>query len=94
MFSTRELLRKEHKHGFPETTPELGYASVRKAHRKKHLSSRIFEKLLSGSDEPLYAVTSEDKMKHLLGKHGFVVQGGTTKGRRGDTLSLWLKVQD
>lgn len=85
---------EEHKHGFPETTPELGYASVRQAHRNNHLSSRIFEKLLSGTDEPLYAVTSEEKMKHLLGKHGFVERGITTKGRRGDALSFWLKEQD
>jgi hypothetical protein len=84
----------EHKHAFPETTPELGYASVRKTHRNKHLSSRIFAELLSAGDEPLYAVTSEDKMKHLLGKHGFVERGVTTKGRRGDILSFWVKEQD
>jgi ApeA N-terminal domain 1 len=83
---------KEHKYAFPDTTPELGYASVRKAHRNKHLSSRIFEELLSGSDESLYAVTSEPKMKHLLRKHGFVERGVPTKGRRGDRLSLWLKL--
>ena len=80
---------EEHGHSFPEMTAELGYASVREAHRNKHLSSRIFEELLSRSDEPLYAVTSDDKMKHLLGKHGFVERGVTTKGRRGDILSLW-----
>ena len=89
-----KTVAEEHKHGFPATTPELGYASLWKAHRNKHLSSRIFETLLSGPDERLYAVTSEEKMKHLLGKHGFVERGTTTKGRRGDTLSLWLKVQD
>src|SRR5688572_25879960 len=33
----------ESEHAFPETTPELGYASVRKAHRDKHLSSRVFD---------------------------------------------------
>ena len=61
-----------HKHVFPEATPELGCASVRKVHRNKHVSSRIFEKLLSGPIGSSYAVTSDDKMKHLLGKHGFV----------------------
>jgi hypothetical protein len=72
----------------------LGYASVRKEHRNKHLSSRIFAKLLSAGDEPLYAVTSENKMKHLPGKHGFVERGVTSKGRRGDILSFWVKEQD
>jgi hypothetical protein len=56
--------------------------------------ARIFENLLSGPNEPLYAVTSDDKMKHLLGKHGFVERGVTTHGRRGDTLSFWVKMQD
>jgi hypothetical protein len=81
----------ESKHSFPETTPELGYASVRKTHLGKHLSSRIFETLFSAPTGPLYATTSDKKMKHLLGKHGFKKKGKTRKGRRGDALSLWLK---
>lgn len=82
---------RESKHAFPETTPELGYASVRKTHRNKHLSSRIFETLLSAPIGPLYATTSNRKMKHLLDKHGFKKKGKTRKGQRGDVLSLWLK---
>ena len=38
---------RESKHRFPEITHELGYVAVRKTHRDKHLSSRIFEALLS-----------------------------------------------
>jgi hypothetical protein len=82
---------RDSKHAFSETTPELGYASVHKAHQGKHLSSRIFEALLSAPMGSLYATTSDKKMKHLLNKHGFRKRGATRKGRRGDVLSLWLK---
>jgi hypothetical protein len=76
---------------FPDRYSELGYVSVREAHRGMHLSSRIFEALLSVRAGPLFATTSDTKMKHLFGKHGFMKTGQTRKGRRGDSLTLWLK---
>lgn len=81
----------ESEYAFPDTVPELGYVSVRKKHRGKHLSSRIVASLLSVPVGRLYATTSDEKMKHLLGKHGFCMKGKPRRGGRGDLLSLWLK---
>lgn len=82
---------EESSYEFPETTPELGYVAVRKSYRGKHLSSRMLEAIVAASVGPLYATTSDEKMKHLLDKHGFRKKGKTWLGRRRDVLSLWLK---
>jgi hypothetical protein len=86
----RTVARKS-KHAFADATPELGYASVRKAHRGRHLSSAIFDALLAQPERALYATTSCPKMEHLLDKHGFQKKGESYKGDRDDDIFLWLK---
>ena len=71
-------------------TPELGYVAVTKGHRDKHLSSRIFDALLTSHDGPLFATTDDAKMKHLLEKGGFAKKGNEWPGQRG-MLSQWQK---
>ena len=74
----------------PAETPELGYVAVAKAHRGKHLSSRIFDALLASHEGALFATTDDDKMKHLLETRGFAKKGDEWPGQRG-TLSQWQR---
>ena len=74
----------------PADMPELGYVAVAKAHRGKHLSSRIFDALLASHEGALFATTDDDKMKHLLETRGFAKKGDEWPGQRG-TLSQWQR---
>ena len=76
---------------FDEDMPELGYVAVSRDHQGHGLSARIVGTLLTGTGKPLFATTSNARMKSTLTKAGFVQRGKEWKGRRGDQLSLWLR---
>lgn len=77
---------------FSSQTPELGYVSVAADHQGHRLSARISSVLLSGIDQqgPVFATTSNPRMKATLAKVGFVQEGQEWDGDSG-RLSLWLK---
>ena len=75
---------------YPET-PELGYVAVSPDHRNKRLSSRIVKELTSQHSGPLFARTSDPRMKSALKNAGFAQRGEEWNGQRGDRLSLWLR---
>jgi RimJ/RimL family protein N-acetyltransferase len=71
-------------------TPELGYVAVDAEHRGHRLSHRIVAALLARHEGPLFATTSNDRMKQTLAKCGFTRKGREWKGLSGQ-LSLWMK---
>ena len=71
---------------------ELGYVAVLKAHRENHLSTRIVQELLAVFHGPLWATTSNERMKSSLGKRGFVKEGREWTSDKGEQLSLWVKL--
>ncbi len=75
---------------FDKDTPELGYVAVDPNHRKHGLSHRIVAELLSKHERPLFATTSDDRMKRTLRNAGFVQMGVEWKGQKGQ-LSLWIR---
>ena len=77
-------------HDFPSVTPELGYVAVHADHQGHRLSSRIAIALVTGHPGPLFATTSNPRMKATLGKAGFVHEGRGWDGQSG-VLSLWIK---
>jgi hypothetical protein len=71
---------------------ELGYVSRDPLHRGKSLSETIVAGLLSHCPvSPLFATTSNQKMKEALEHSGFVQKGKEWVGRDRKKLSLWLK---
>jgi GNAT superfamily N-acetyltransferase len=77
---------------FDSDTPELGYVAVDPDHRGKRLSHRIVGTLLSGNDGPLFATTSNDRMKTTLENAGFAHKGNMWKSERnGKEISLWMR---
>lgn len=76
---------------FPSDTPELGYIGVQRDHQGDGLASRILDALLASHPGPLFATTSNPRMKSTLGKAGFVQEGQEWDGQSG-RLSLWIKV--
>ena len=76
---------------FDHTMHELGYVAVKKSHRGNQYSHKITEKLLSSfQSRPIFATTSNPRMKETLRKEGFLQQGKEWKGRTGNLLSLWI----
>ena len=70
---------------------ELGYVSIKKSHWRQELSKKITAKLLSEfQGRPLFATTSNERMKQTLKKAGFVQQGKEWMGNT-EQLSLWIK---
>ncbi len=69
---------------------ELGYVAVLEAHRGGR-SSQIMNSLLARFRGPLWATTSELKMKHSLGNRGFERKGQEWPSRKGKLLSLWIR---
>jgi hypothetical protein len=82
---------EESQFSFDPETPELGYIAVNPVHRNKRLSSRIVSALTSQHQGPLFARTSDARMKSALKKAGFGQPGDEWEGLRGDSLSLWIR---
>jgi hypothetical protein len=77
---------------FPSFTPELGYVAVDSNHRLNRLSHRIVAELTSKHEGALFVTTSDEAMRRVLTKAEFKQQRGKEwKGKRGDSVSLWLK---
>lgn len=77
---------------FDKNMLELGYVARDKAHGGHSLSQGIVAELLSGCpDTPLFATTSNQKMKETLKGAGFVQQGKEWLGRDKKRLSLWIR---
>jgi len=74
--------------GFPVETPELGYVAVHPNHRKRGLSHRITEALLSREPKRVFATTDDAGMKKTLLQAGFSQKGKEWPGKRG-MLSYW-----
>ena len=75
---------------FPKETPELGYVSVSRQHRRKGLSHQLVGSLLKAVPGGLFATTDDEHMMKTLSGAGFTRQGSEWLGHRG-RLSLWLK---
>ena len=72
-------------------TRELGYMVIKESHRGCGLSKKITAKLMSDfADRPIFATTSNDKMKRTLQNAGFVRHGEEWAGNAGQMLSLWI----
>jgi GNAT superfamily N-acetyltransferase len=71
--------------GYPVsgTMRELGYIAVSPQHRGHRLSSRIVDKLLERTVEPLFATTDKVEMKTLLANRKFMRQGREWDGEVG-----------
>lgn len=83
-----QRVAKNSKYAFPPETLELGYVAVDKGHRKKGLSHRITDALLSIYDRRLFATTYDKYMKRTLTNAGFAKKGKQWKGRK-HMLSYW-----
>ena len=70
---------------------ELGYVAVKERHRGQGISHAIVQELLSAHDAPLFATTSDARMKRTLGRFRFVRRGSEWAGDRGSVLSLWVR---
>ncbi len=77
---------------FDHSTHELGYVAVKASQQGKHLSRHITAALLSEfGNRPLFATTSNPRMKSTLRNLGFVQRGKEWEGTGGSRLSCWLK---
>ena len=70
---------------------ELGYISVKEGHQGQGLSRDIVEALHSAHEAPLYATTSNERMRRTLERCRFERQGNDWRGNDGSKLSLWVR---
>jgi hypothetical protein len=75
---------------FPPDTPELGYVAIDANHQGKGLSHLIIQNLVAAHNGPMFATTSNQRMKATLGKGGFEPRGQEWPGDSGP-LSFWWK---
>ena len=80
-------------HPIDPATPELGYVTVDKKHRGKHLSSRMVSALIAATSGRLFATTDKDEMKTVLSRNGFIKCGRDWDGDNG-CLTLWMRQPD
>jgi hypothetical protein len=85
-----DIARLSH-YSFDPETLELGYVAIDETHRGKHLSHKIIAALLSNYQQPLFATTSNARMKRALTGAGFERKGKEWSGNTGK-LSLWLRI--
>lgn len=74
-------------------TPELGYVVVTKNCRGQTLSNKVIKRILfEFGDSPVFATTTDEKMKRLLARNGFSWVGHEWKSDRNEALlSLWIR---
>ena len=70
---------------------EMGYITVREDHQGCGIARDIVQALDSEHEPPLFATTSNESMKRILGEFGFVRRGKGWTGDRGGVLSLWIR---
>jgi hypothetical protein len=77
---------------FDQNMNELGYVVVKDSHQGTGLSKTITDKLLSlFQGKPLFATTSNERMRTSLGKRGFVQQGTSWPNRKNEPITLWIR---
>jgi ribonuclease T len=75
---------------FDDQCHEIGYVVVAETHGNRGLSKAITSKLLSEfGDRPLFATTSNNRMKRSLTRAGFTQRGKEWNGKS-PKLSLWM----
>jgi predicted GNAT family N-acyltransferase len=74
-------------------TPELGYVTVSNSCRGQHLSGKVVRRVLFEFGEgPVFATTSDKKMKSVLARSGFRWVGHEWRSERtNELLSLWIR---
>jgi hypothetical protein len=78
---------------FDEKMHELGYVVVKESQQSKGYSKQITDKLLSlYPGKPLFATTSSGRMRETLEKRGFAQQGTSWPNRKGEPITLWIKL--
>ena len=71
---------------------ELGYITVKQEHQGRGMSGAIVKALHSAHKAPLFATTSDARMKRTLERFRFVRRGNEwTSARGGNVLSLWVR---
>jgi hypothetical protein len=77
---------------FDQNMHELGYIVLKNSHQGSGLSKMITDKLLSlFQGKPLFAITSNERMRTSLGKRGFAQQGTSWPNRKGEPITLWIR---
>ena len=71
---------------------ELGYITVKDEHQGQGISRAIVKALHSAHEAPLYATTSDERMRRTLERCGFVRRGNEWPGNDGSMLSLWVRL--
>jgi len=90
--SYAEGVSQESEYPIDPKTPELTYVAVEEEYRGKHISSNILGALLENFPQrPVFAVTSDEKMKASLQHQGFEPKGCQWENRAGHWESLWIK---
>lgn len=91
--SYAKQIASKSKYDLKTDIPELGYVAVSKSCRGQHLSAKVVRRLLlEFGDGPVFATTSDEKMKSLLGRSGFKWVGHEWRSERSkEMLSLWVK---
>lgn len=81
-------------HSLDASALELGYVSVSRDCQGKGCARQMVQRLVAAvSTRPLFATTSNDRMKRTLGNIGFESQGSEWSGKCG-RLSLWLLAEE
>jgi hypothetical protein len=77
----------------PSDIPEIGYVVVAEGCRGQRLSSKVVTRILfEFGGGPIFATTSDPKIKAILAKNGFNWVGHEWKSNRtGELLSLWVR---
>ena len=79
-------------YAFDHNMHELGYVVVKDSHQGKGLSKTITDKLLSlFQGKPLFATTSNERMRTTLEKRGFVQRGRSWPNRKDEPITLWIR---
>jgi hypothetical protein len=77
---------------FDQKMHEFGYVVVKNSHQGNGLSKMITDKLLSlFQGKPLFATTSNERMRTNLGKRGFVQRETSWPNRKGEPITLWIR---
>ncbi len=88
-----ESIASKSRYDIQSDVPELGYVAVSESCRGQRLSGKVVRRVLfEFGDGPVFATTSDEKMKSLLGRNGFRWVGHEWRSERTDEmLSLWLR---
>ena len=75
----------------PPKMHELGYITVKDEHQGQGISRALVKALHTAHEAPLYATTSNERMRSTLRRFGFEPRGNEWRGNEGSMLSLWVR---